>query len=69
MIGSLEPGEPLPGQPPGPFGLSEVLTLREIMSNPNIIAKPLVQCLTPQLPHPSLGWAQAGELCLCYNSD
>ena len=64
MINSLEAGEPLPGQPPGPFGSSDVMTMRELLYSPSIIAKPFTQCLrflgsVPQ--DPLLGWTQAGQ--------
>lgn len=64
MINSLDAGEPLPGQPPGPFGSSDVMTMRELLYSPSAIAKPFSQCLrfpgsVPQ--DPLLGWTQTGE--------
>ena len=66
MINSLGPGDPLPEQPPGPFGSSDVTTMMEIIYNPGFLGKPFVQCLRhysdPQTPDPLLGWSQVGEL-------
>ena len=65
MIDSLEQGDTLPGQPPGPFGSSDVATMREIIYNPGLLGVPLVECLRhysdPQTPDPALGWSQVGE--------
>ena len=65
MINSLEPGDPLPGQPPGPFGSSEVMTVKDLEDS---AAGPFRQCIRdnywpkPPVPHiPMLGWAQAGK--------
>lgn len=65
MIDSLEPGDPLPEQPPGPFGSSDVATMRELTQYPNfLIASPFTWCLRhfsdPQTPDPLMGWTQAG---------
>lgn len=65
MIDSLGPGDPLPEQPPGPFGSSDVMTMRELLYSPGLLGRPFSQCLRPNLgpltPGPSLGWSQAGE--------
>ena len=64
MINSLETGDPLPGQPPGPFGSSDLTTMRELLYSPGNLGKPLLRCLRDFPIHPSdpsLGWAQAGE--------
>ena len=62
MIDSLAPGDPLPGQPPGPFGSSDVATLREL---DDLLGKSFLQCLrhysATQAPDPSLGWSQVGR--------
>lgn len=64
MINSVESGGPLPGQPPGPFGTSDIMTMRELLYSPGDLGKPLLQCLRGSPGHPSgasLGWSQAGE--------
>ena len=66
MITSLEPGDPLPGQPPGSLGSSDIMTVRELLYNPGHLGKTFLQCLrdspTHSPPHdPSLGWTQTGE--------
>ena len=61
MIGSLSAGDPLPGQPPGAFGLSDVMTPRAISwGQENNIGTPFVDCLR-RLPSPALGWTQTGK--------
>ena len=66
MIYSLDADDPLPGQPPGPFGPSDVMTMKELIHSPGGLGKPFVQCLRehPARPapyEPSLGWAQVGK--------
>ena len=66
MLDSLEAGDELPGQPPGPFGPSDTMTMREFLYSPGQLPKPFVQCLRHVVVHPpthdpSLGWTQAGE--------
>ena len=66
MINSLGPGDPLPGQPAGPFTSSDTSTIRQIAyGNPNLLGAIFTQCLradfyTHHIPV-SLGWAQAGK--------
>ena len=61
MIGSLSAGDPLPGQPPGAFGLSDVMTPRAILwGQGNNIGTPFVDCLRGS-PNPALGWTQTGK--------
>ena len=66
MINDLEPGDPLPGQPPGPLGSSDVMTIQEILYTPGPLGKPFSQCvrdgvIPPTPRNPSLGWTQTGE--------
>ena len=66
MINDLRPGDQLPGQPPGPFGSSDVMTIRELLWSPSrYLAKTFSQCLRDSswapTHDPSLGWTQAGE--------
>ena len=60
MIASLSAGAPLPGQPPGAIGLSDVMTPRDILWGDNSIGTPFVDCLR-QSPSPALGWTQTGK--------
>ena len=62
MIASVE--APLPGIPPGPFGSSDVATMRELTTGP--VSAPFSGCVryaptTASARDPSLGWTQAGE--------
>lgn len=62
MIGSLAPGDPLPGQPAGPFGLSETMNTGQLLQSAH---QPLLECVLAKSHSrrgwdPSLGWSQAG---------
>ncbi|KAL8849373.1 MAG: hypothetical protein Q9221_005611, partial [Calogaya cf. arnoldii] len=63
MVGSLAPGDALPGEPTGPFGLSEVMTPGMLLQKG---LQPLRTCLYGQSYGdpawmPALGWSQAGN--------
>ena len=55
MIKSLGAGDPLPGQPLGPFSESDILTPYELVEIPGPLTWFRSQC------NPALGWVQAGE--------
>lgn len=62
MIGSLAPGDALPGQPTGPFGLSETMNTGQLLQSAH---QPLLECVLARSHSrrgwdPSLGWSQAG---------
>ena len=55
MISSLGAGDPLPGQPPGPFGENDILTPYELVEVPGPLTWFRLHC------NPPLGWVQAGK--------
>lgn len=63
MIASLRTrGPPLPGQPAQHYGLSDVMTPRELLHSPGFLICPFVECLRRGDPlGPALGWTQAGN--------
>ena len=64
MIASLIPGNPLPGQPVQRYGLSDVMTPRELVLNPDYARRPLLACILRMRntsKAPALGWTQAGK--------
>ena len=65
FLGTLDTDLPLPQQPPGPFELSDSMTVREMLSG---TAAPYLECLTRDAHArreqiPAFGWAQVGA---CY---
>ena len=57
MIGSLSPGDQLPGDPTGPFRLSATATIQQILDDAYWI---LSHCV--RSGDPALGWSQAGDI-------
>lgn len=58
MIGSLTPGDPLPAQPPGHFGLSDVMLMRDLVDQ---VQNPWAYCIDLLAPGgPQFGWTQSG---------
>lgn len=62
MVASLSSGDPtLPGQPTQHYGLSDVMTPRELLYSPNFLNCPFTECLRRSVSlGPALGWTQAG---------
>lgn len=62
MVASLRSGgPPLPGQPTQHYGLSDVMTPRELLYSPNFLNWPFTDCLRRSVSlGPALGWTQAG---------
>ena len=63
FLAALDTDSTLPGKPPGPFALSDSMTLREMLSG---TAAPYLECvrrgaLDPQGGGSAFGWAQMGE--------
>lgn len=63
MVASLRMGDPaLPGQRAQHYGLSDVMTPRELLHSPGFLKCPFVECLRRGDPlGPALGWTQAGN--------
>ena len=66
MINSLGPGEPLPAQPPGSLGSSDIATMRQLTRTvvPASLTRLIGDCLHRKIAgqrSSALGWAQAGK--------
>ncbi|KAG7009064.1 hypothetical protein G7Y79_00003g009320 [Physcia stellaris] len=66
MIDALGPGAALPGQPPGPFGSSDVLKMGDLTThwNPQNLAAPFFECVRRSVAgrrSSALGWSRVGE--------
>lgn len=61
MIASVGPGDPLPEEPVQNYGLSDVMTPRQLLWTPGFSGAPFVHCIRRGAPlGPALGWSQAG---------
>lgn len=67
MIATLRPPEPLPDLPDQQYGLSDVMTPRELVWDPGFLRYTYYDCLleSPERVGPrvqAFGWTQAGRL-------
>lgn len=66
MIDALGPGDALPGQPPGPFGSSDVMRVGDLTIhwNSRNLAAPFFECVRRSVAgrrSSALGWSRVGE--------
>lgn len=70
MIASLRSGDPLPKQPAQHYGLSDVMTPRQLLYDPGFVNYPFTKCLRRSDPLGSaFGWTQAGNAHFFADSD
>ena len=75
MLDALGPGAALPGQPPGPFGSSDVLKMGDLTThwNSQNLAAPFFECVRRSVAgrrSSALGWSRVGErgsFALCFS--